>query len=135
MGYKTEFQANNADLQAILDLVNSLPDQATTVCGIATPSSSTTMSMADCVGKKNLVIACIVNKQGSTVSLTKITVVNVVIIDGDTTNAIVAYHTSAMIKNDPSMITWDSSSGTLTSSSGWNLGDGNMVTTYRYVAW
>lgn len=30
MSYKTDFQSNNTDLQAILDMVNSLPDANTT---------------------------------------------------------------------------------------------------------
>lgn len=30
MSYKTELQSNNADLQAILDIINALPDKTET---------------------------------------------------------------------------------------------------------
>lgn len=46
MSYKNEFQSNNTDLQAILDIVNALPDALTTETWILTLEDGSTVTKA-----------------------------------------------------------------------------------------
>lgn len=57
MSYKTEFQSNNADLQAILDAVNNLPEAPSVKSGtITTASNSMSLTVPELTGAENFVL-------------------------------------------------------------------------------
>ena len=59
MSYNAELQANNADLQAILDAVNNLPEggaAAPTYGEIAVSTNATSITIPAIIGKSNVVV-------------------------------------------------------------------------------
>lgn len=111
MSYKTEFQANNTDLQTILDTVNNLPDVAGgAACGVVNVTTKdTSITIPGIIGKDKVMLTYI----GEVSTTSKLACVTGVYIDGSDCYSTVAYTNSVTSANDASLLSYDKSTGTI----------------------